>query len=120
MASILIVQSERRVADTLGDHLRRQGYATTVCASLTEAERFLTRGIPDLMILENCWPENERHELLHQSKRVRHIPTIVIGSPNDACGSVEALDGGADDYMRKPFSLAEATARVRALFRRSL
>jgi DNA-binding response OmpR family regulator len=118
VTNILIVEPERRLAETLSEHLRRHGYATTVCASQSEALPYLIRRIPDLLILDACSSDAKTRDLFHEAQQAHHIPTIVLGSIDDPSAGVAALDGGADDFLLKPFSLAEATARVRALSRR--
>jgi len=103
----------------LSGYLRRHGFRTRLCATPKDAVPFLARRTPDVMILDNFWRAYEPRSALCEPQNARHIPTIVTGSCDERSAGLDALDWGADDFLRKPFSLPEITARVRALIRRT-
>jgi len=120
MTNVLIVESEGRLAQAMSDRLRRQGHTVTICGGLQDAERLLSRHLPDMLILEERLPDGESRALLRDQEKRQHVPTIVIASHGLIDRTVERLNDGADDYLRGPFSLPEFAARVRALFRRTI
>ena len=117
---ILIAEDDAIIADGLSRSLRQGGYAVDWAPNGMEADTALLTVAYDLLILDLGLPKLSGLDLL---KRVRGrnsaIPVLIL-TAMDGCGDrVKGLDLGADDYMVKPFDLAELEARVRALTRRS-
>lgn len=117
---ILIAEDDAIIADGLSRSLRQGGYAVDWAPNGMEADTALLTVPYDLLILDLGLPKLSGLDLL---KRVRGrnsaIPVLIL-TALDGCGDrVKGLDLGADDYMVKPFDLAELEARVRALTRRS-
>jgi two-component system OmpR family response regulator len=117
---ILIAEDDAIIADGLSRSLRQGGYAVDWAPNGTEADTALLTVAYDLLILDLGLPKLSGLDLL---KRVRSrnsaIPVLILTAMDGSGDRVKGLDLGADDYMVKPFDLAELEARVRALTRRS-
>src|SRR5690349_15800535 len=117
MPNILIVEDEPAIAESLAYALRRDGFGTMLAGTLAEAERAL----PDasLVVLDLMLPDGSGFDLIGKVRRSGlGTPIIVLTSRDDEADRVAALETGADDYVTKPFSTREITARVRAVLRR--
>jgi DNA-binding response OmpR family regulator len=118
MAHILIVEDEPAIAESLAYALRRDGFTTTLAPTLADARRALSSA--SLVILDLMLPDGSGFDLLGDVRRnATAVPIIVLTSRDDEADRVAALETGADDYVTKPFSTREMTARVRAVLRRS-
>ena len=121
-ARILIVEDEDAIVEIVSQALRRHGY-DTVCASDGDAaleKVFSLR--PDLVILDLMLPRMDGWEVCRRIKaepETERTPILMLTARRDERDVVEGLELGADDYMKKPFSLAELAARVKALLRRT-
>ena len=117
---ILIAEDDAIIADGLSRSLRQGGYAVDWAPNGMEADTALLTVAYDLLILDLGLPKLSGLDLL---KRVRSrnsaIPVLILTAMDGSGDRVKGLDLGADDYMVKPFDLAELEARVRALTRRS-
>jgi len=116
---ILIVEDEPLLADGLTRSLRQADYAMDCLSNGAEADHILTAQTYDLVILDLGLPQLDGFEIL---RRLRHrgsrVPVLVLTARDTLDDRVKGLDLGADDYLSKPFELAELEARVRALIRR--
>ncbi|NJD25938.1 MAG: response regulator transcription factor [Betaproteobacteria bacterium] len=117
---ILIAEDDAIIADGLSRSLRQAGYAVDWAANGLDADSALMTTGYDLLILDLGLPKLAGLEVL---KRVRarnaQLPVLILTALDGTGDRVKGLDLGADDYMTKPFELAELEARVRALTRRS-
>jgi two-component system catabolic regulation response regulator CreB len=117
MASILVVEDEPAIAESLAYSLRRDGFGVTVAGTLAEAERAVA-GV-HLVLLDLMLPDGSGFDLIGKVRRSGLLtPIIVLTSRDDEADRVAALETGADDYVTKPFSTREIVARVRAVLRR--
>jgi len=118
MPSILVVEDEPAIAESLAYSLRRDGFAVTVAGTLAEAEREVRAA--DLVVLDLMLPDGSGFDLIGIVRRSqRGTPVIVLSSRDSEADRVAALETGADDYVTKPFSPREIVARVRAVLRRA-
>ena len=118
MAKVLVVEDEPAIAESIAFFLRRDGFTTTVVATLADAERELPWA--DLVILDLTLPDGSGFELLSRARRsASGAAVIVLSSRDSEADRVAALETGADDYVTKPFSPREVVARVRAVLRRA-
>jgi DNA-binding response OmpR family regulator len=118
MSRILIAEDNERLAQFLHDGLRAEGFTTTVvrdgqaAAVMAQDEEF------DLLILDLGLPGMDGLGVLRDIRaRAQRLPTIVLTARDDVADKVAGLEGGADDYVTKPFSFQELLARVRARLR---
>ena len=120
MTTILLVEDDRTLREGVAEALRRDGYDVELAHDGYEAERALRAGGHDLVILDLMLPGPSGLELLRDlRKRDRKTPVLILTARADEGDKVLGLELGADDYVTKPFSLRELTARVRAHLRRS-
>lgn len=120
MHNILVVEDEPGVAESLAYSLRRDGFAVTVATSLSSARSALADRAVELVVLDLMLPDGSGFDLLAEVRRSESLPAvIVLSSRDDVSDRVAALETGADDYVTKPFSPREITARVRAVLRRA-
>lgn len=116
-ARILIVDDEPQIRRFLGIALRAQGYRVVEAADGTAALAVLAgRGI-DLVILDLGLPDLDGKSVLRELRAFSPVPVLVLSVRSDEQEKVAALDAGANDYVTKPFGLAELHARVRVLLR---
>lgn len=118
MAHILIVEDEQRIAAFVSKGLRADGYLTTSVADGRDGLEHALSGAFDLVVLDIGLPGIDGFEVLDQLRsRGSQLPVIVLTARDSVGDTVSALEGGADDYMPKPFRFAELLARVRLRLR---
>lgn len=117
---ILIAEDDAIIADGLSRSLRQAGYAVDWARDGVDAESALLTTTYDLLILDLGLPRLSGLEVLKRLRaRDNRLPVLILTALDGTGDRVRGLDLGADDYMAKPFELAELEARVRALTRRS-
>lgn len=117
---ILIAEDDAIIADGLSRSLRQGGYAVDWAPNGQEADAALLTVTYDLLILDLGLPKLTGLEVLKRLRgRSSSLPVLILTAMDGTGDRVKGLDLGADDYMVKPFDLAELEARVRALTRRS-
>ena len=118
---ILIAEDDPHLAEGLVQSLRNEGYAVNDVKSGEEADLALETNDFDLLILDIGLPRTSGLEVLRRLRaRKSALPVLVLTALNSVNDRVAGLDAGADDYLAKPFDLAELKARVRALIRRGI
>ena len=118
-ASILIAEDDATLAASLSTWLNESGFAVHTVSSGTHAEMELLSNHYDAVILDLGLPELEGREVLQRTRaRKDHVPILITTARDSLASKIAGLNAGADDYMTKPFELAELEARVRALLRR--
>ena len=118
MTRILIAEDEKRIASFLEKGLSANGFATTVAVTGTEALRLARRGEYDLLILDVGLPEQDGFEVLRELRGAgSRLPIVMLTARDGVTDTVSGLEGGADDYVTKPFRFEELLARVRARLR---
>jgi two-component system, OmpR family, copper resistance phosphate regulon response regulator CusR len=118
VSRILIAEDERRIASFLEKGLRANGFTTDVVADGEEALRLARSGRFDLLILDIGLPGKDGFEVLRELRQSDDRLPVVILTARDSVGdTVAGLEGGADDYIPKPFRFEELLARVRVRLR---
>jgi two-component system, OmpR family, response regulator RegX3 len=112
---ILIVEDEDAIAVPLAEGLRREGFEVERVATGGEA---LEAPEPDLVLLDLRLPDVDGLAVCRELRARSEVPIIVVTAKGEEVDRVVGLEVGADDYVVKPFSLAELVSRVRALLRR--
>ena len=109
MRTIAVIEDDAPIGDLLEEALRGEGYGVLRAYSGTEAQYLLAQHTPDLVLLDLMLPGQSGEKLL---PLLRGIPVIVVSAKADIDAKVDALLGGAADYVTKPFALKELLARV--------
>ncbi len=118
MARILIIEDEAKIASFVSKGLGAEGHQTTVCGDGREGLDQALSGEFDLMVLDIGLPSLDGYDVLDQLRsQGSRMPVIVLTARDSVADTVTALEGGADDYMSKPFRFAELLARVRLRLR---
>jgi two-component system phosphate regulon response regulator PhoB len=120
-ASVLIVEDEDALATLLQYNLEKEGYRVSVAGDGEEALTRLEESPPDLVILDWMLPKVSGIEVCRRIRaraESRNLPVIMLTARSEESDRIRGLDTGADDYVSKPFSMTELTARVRAVLRR--
>jgi DNA-binding response OmpR family regulator len=118
MTRILIAEDEPRLAAFLDKGLRAQGFTTTVVADGTEASAIAQDEEFDLLVLDLGLPGKQGAEVLRDMRLAgQRMPVLILTARDDIDSTVAGLEGGADDYVTKPFKFEELLARIRARLR---
>jgi two-component system OmpR family response regulator len=120
-ATVLVVEDEAHLAAGLRLNLELDGYRVIIARSVREAGAALLQSAPiDLILLDVMLPDGDGYSFCRQLRDTgQYMPVIMLTARSAAEERVRGLDSGADDYMPKPFELAELLARVRSALRRS-
>jgi DNA-binding response OmpR family regulator len=116
---ILIVEDEKDILDFLKKALLQEGYAVDAALDGLKGEQLASTEEYDLILLDIMLPGKDGYAIL-KTLRAAHInvPILMLTARGEVSDRVKGLDAGADDYLVKPFALAELRARVRSLLRR--
>jgi DNA-binding response OmpR family regulator len=118
VAKIVVVEDEAELAGAIAARLRSDGHVVDVAADGPSAVRLVKAARPDAVVLDLMLPGFDGLEVCRQIQRDRPVPVIMLTARGSETDLVVGLEVGADDYLCKPFSMRELTARVRALLRR--
>jgi DNA-binding response OmpR family regulator len=119
MTSVLLAEDDTSISEPLARALRREGYEVETKANGDEVVRRVLSGGIDLVVLDLGLPVVDGLEVCRRLRAEgRSVPVLVLTARAEEVDMVVGLDAGADDYVIKPFRLAELLARVRALLRR--
>src|SRR6187431_1351447 len=117
--TILVVDDEPTLRETIVDALEADGFRVVAAADGREALVRFRADRPDLVLLDLMLPELSGIEVCRIIRAESGVPIVMLTAKDSELDKVVGLELGADDYVTKPFSLRELTARIRALFRRS-
>lgn len=117
---VLIVDDEPAICRLLRTSLRAQGYRTEEVATGAAALAAVAAGGVDLVLLDLGLPDHDGMDVIRTLRAASAVPILVLTAREDERTKVAALDLGADDYVTKPFGIAELAARVRAALRHAL
>ncbi|MGB3830139.1 MAG: response regulator transcription factor [Ornithinimicrobium sp.] len=119
MMRVLLAEDDATISDPLSRALRREGYAVDVAEDGRAALTLAEGEAPDLVVLDIGLPYLDGLEVCRRMRQEGlTCPVLILTARGDEVDTVVGLDAGADDYVTKPFRLAELLARVRALLRR--
>jgi two-component system KDP operon response regulator KdpE len=120
MSRLLVVEDEAGLARALAIHLRAHGYDVDSARDGAGALATAAAHPPDLVVVDRGLPDLDGVEVSRGLRGWSQAPILVLSARHDQQQKVDALDAGADDYVTKPFGMAELLARVRAGLRRTL
>ena len=118
MYNILVVEDELKIAQTVMDYLRREGYAVLHAATIAEALKLVSSDI-DLIVLDLMMPRMDGLEACTKIREFSDVPIIMLTAKSEDMDKLMGFEHGADDYLTKPFNILELKARIRALLRRA-
>ncbi len=116
---VLVVDDEPAIRRLLRTVLGAEGFAVSEAENGAVALAALAEG-PDIVVLDLGLPDIDGQDLIGRIRATSSVPIVVLSAREDERGKVTALDGGADDYVTKPFGAAELIARLRAALRHRL
>ena len=118
---VLVVEDEDALSTLLQYNLEKEGYDVAVAGDGEEALIQIDERLPDLVVLDWMLPKVSGIEVcrrLRSRPETRNVPIIILTARGEETDRIRGLDTGADDYLVKPFSMTELTARIRAVLRR--
>lgn len=116
--TILIVDDKLSAQRLVADYLSENGFRTVMASNGREALYVARHEKPDLVLLDIMMPEMDGFEFMRHFRKERNTPVIMLTAKVEETDKVVGLELGADDYVTKPFGMAELVARVRAVLRR--
>ena len=119
MSTVLVVDDEPHVRDVVARYLRRDGFTALEAGDGEDARRLIQAHDPELVVLDVMLPGVDGLELCRWIRSRSNVPVILLTARGEEADRVVGLELGADDYVTKPFSPRELTARVRAVLRRA-
>lgn len=121
MARVLIVEDQKKLLQSLKRGLEEEGYEVLTAATGEAGFYLATTGSPDAIVLDLMLPGRDGLRILQDLRNQGYTkPVLVLTARDTIDDRVAGLDGGADDYLVKPFAHAELLARIRALLRRGV
>ena len=118
MPKILVIDDSRNLRQMVSSYLEQEGWRVVTAANCREGLRLAEQESPDLIILDLMMPEMGGYEFLREVGPSHRTPIIVLTARMEESDKVLGLELGADDYVTKPFSPRELTARIKAVLRR--
>ena len=116
---ILIVEDEEKIARFVELELKHEGYAVDKAANGRVGLQMAQSGEYDLMLLDIMLPELNGFEVLRRLRRTSSLPVLLLTARDEVMDKVAGLDGGADDYITKPFAIEELLARIRLALKKA-
>ncbi|WP_024286576.1 response regulator transcription factor [Cellulomonas sp. KRMCY2] len=119
MADVLIIEDDATIRTALVRALSAREHSTMTSPTALDGLQSLVAHRPDVVLLDLGLPDLDGTALLAMIRSVSDVPVIVLSARDDGPGIVAVLDGGADDYLVKPFAADQLDARIRAVLRRA-
>ena len=116
--TVLIVEDEEKIGRFLELELLHEGYGVMKAVNGREGLEKAQGGKADLVVLDVMLPELNGFEVLRRLRKNSDIPVIMLTARDEVMDKVAGLDGGADDYMTKPFAIEELLARIRLVLKK--
>ncbi|MGE4241469.1 response regulator [Ramlibacter sp.] len=114
---VLVVEDDREIRSLLLASLSVEGFEVQTAVTVGEAEALLRHALPDLVLLDLGLPDGDGIELVRTIRKRHALPILVVSARHQEAEKIRLLDAGADDYLTKPFGVAELLARMRVALR---
>lgn len=118
MADLIVVDDDAGLSGMLGDYLSIAGHDVRLAADAAALDRLLSDALPELLIIDVSLPGEDGFSIARRLRQERDVGIIMLTGAIDLVDRVVGLEMGADDYVTKPFSLSEISARIDAVVRR--
>lgn len=119
MSKILIIEDDLSIGEMMAIYLYEDGYEVKRAENGRQGEALFREFQPDMIILDLMLPDMDGIQLCTTIRHTSTIPILMVSAKNEVSDRVKGLQTGADDYLCKPFSMRELSARIQALLRRS-
>ena len=117
---VLIIEDDAKTADFVAGAFRQSGYVCTICADGLEGSAAALANDYDAAVVDIMLPGKDGLSIIRSLRAAgKNLPVIVLSARGEVDARIKGLEAGADDYLAKPFSVAELLARVQALLRRA-
>ncbi|MFW5698163.1 MAG: response regulator [Fimbriimonadaceae bacterium] len=116
---VLVVDDEETILETVENKLRKEGYSVFTAGNAEEGMRLFKLVKPDIAVLDVMLPQRSGFDMCRAIRKDSNVPVIFVTARSSEEDRVSGLELGADDYLVKPFSLAELAARIKSVMRRS-
>jgi DNA-binding response OmpR family regulator len=114
MKQILIIENDLNIAEMERDYLQLNGYKAEIVQDGSQGLKMALQGIYDVIIVDLMLPGKDGFEIIREVRKKFEIPIIVVSARSEDIDKIRGLDFGADDYLTKPFSPSELTARIKS------
>lgn len=122
MALIYIVEDDESIREIESIALKNSNYIVSAFENAKEFYKKLDELVPDLILLDVMLPDESGYDIVRKLRKrpaTQDVPIIMVTAKTTEMDMIKGLDGGADDYIKKPFSIMELITRVKALLRRT-
>lgn len=119
MNKVLIIEDDNMIGDMLSMYLSEEGYMVKRAETGKEGLELLSSYYPNILLLDLLLPDGDGFKLCAEIRTKSNLPILIVSMKTDVMDRVHALEVGADDFLCKPYSMKELTARIAALLRRS-
>ncbi|MDQ6423188.1 response regulator transcription factor [Paenibacillus sp. LHD-117] len=119
MYKVLVIEDDVMMSNMLSMYLTEEGYQISQAFRGDEGLQLASSFLPDLILLDLILPDLDGIEVCMEIRKTSNVPIMILSMKSEVSERVQALKSGADDYLCKPFSMHELTARAEALIRRS-
>jgi len=119
MYKVFIIEDDSLIGDMLCMYLSEEGYSVERAENGGAAMAYMERQHPDIILLDIVLPDISGIQLCGELRKISTVPVLVVSMKTEVMDRVNALNAGADDYMCKPFSMRELSAKVAAMIRRT-
>ncbi len=114
---VLVVEDDREIRAAVQATLAVEGFEVQTAVSLSEASALLRHDLPDVLVLDLGLPDGDGVDLVREVRQQHALPILIVSARHQEAQKIALLDAGADDYLVKPFSVAELLARIRVALR---
>ncbi len=114
MKRVLIIEDDLDIAELERDYLQLNGFRADIAQDGLAGLKKAVTGAYDVVVVDLMLPGKDGYEIIREIRKTLEIPVIVVSAKNDDIDKIRGLNFGADDYLTKPFSPAELTARIKA------
>jgi len=114
---VLVVEDDSEIRALIQSSLSVEGFDVQTAVSISEASALLRHALPDILLLDLGLPDGDGAVLVKEVRKYHSLPILVVSARHQEAQKILLLDAGADDYLTKPFSVAELLARIRVALR---